>query len=375
MVSAGMRFAQPAPDVYTASTYLGPIRWLGLPFALASLMPLSGALGLVEVQMEGGGEAPTLFLVLFAMPFLGIGLGLMFWKREITVDRRTGEVHKLAGLFVPFQRRVRKLDSFEAAVHDKRVIRGQKSNRTVYPVLLETPGGGGFELLHCRNKRQARAVAEWLARHGGYAVVDRTSGTDQRREFADIDTSLRARRERDGERPEPGAPPAKMRSRLDARDGAITIEIPAHGMQPLLVIGMLFATAPIWMAMLFLSMGHDDGSPDGWFVALAYAMPSAITLGLWTVLVYHGLRRFTVRASNDELRVQQAGLLRRSTVIPADEIEELHVDEDGGGFDAFLGGGPPITITSDHAEVAFGQTLKQKESAYLAEVLRCALSA
>lgn len=370
-----MRFAQPAPDVYTASDNLGPIRWLGLPFAIASLMPLSGAVGLVPVQMEGGGEAPALFLVLFAMPFLCVGLGLLFWKREITMDLRTGKVTKRAGVFVSLSTKVRKLDAFAAAVHDKRIVRGEKSNRIVFPVILETPGGGGFELTRCRNKRQARTLAEWLARHGEYAVIDRTSGQDQRREFADIDTSLRERRLRDGDQPAPGAPPAKMRSTFDARDGTITIEVPAHGMQPLLVIGMFFATVPIWMAMLVMSMGDDDSYTPGWFTAAVYAVPSMITLGVWTAALYTGRRRFTVQATNDELRVLQAGLIRREIVMPADEIEELYVDEAGGGFHAFLGGGPAIQVVSDRAEAAFGHTLKQDESAYLAEVLRGALSA
>jgi len=44
-------------------------------------------------------------------------------------------------------------------------------------------------------------------------------------------------------------------------------------------------------------------------------------------------------------------------------------------FDAFLGGGPPITIISDRAEVAVGHTLPREETDYLAEVLRGGLSA
>jgi len=370
-----MRFAHPAPDVYTASTYLGPIRWFGTPFALASLMPLSGAVGLVEVQMEGGGEAPTMFLVLFALPFLCVGLGLMFWKREITLDFGKGTVSKRSGAFFPLSTRVRKLDAFAAAVHDKRIVRGDKSSHTVFPVILETPGGGGFELLHCRNKRDARQTAEWLARHGEFAIIDRTSGTDKRREFEDLDTSLRDRRKRDGGEHDPGNPPSKMRSKLTAQDGEITIEIPAHGMQPLIFVALAFATGPIWMGALFHMMATGDEPTPAFFLIGLYGICALPTVILSTITLYNALRRFILRVNHDELRVEERGLRNRTTVMPAEEIEDLHVPEGSGGLDGFLGGGPPITITSDQVELTIGQSLKRQESSYLAAVLRGALSA
>ena len=44
-------------------------------------------------------------------------------------------------------------------------------------------------------------------------------------------------------------------------------------------------------------------------------------------------------------------------------------------FDSLLGGGPPVTVLSDRAQISIGHTLKRAESDYLAEVLRGALSA
>ena len=100
------------------------------------------------------------------------------------------------------------------------------------------------------------------------------------------------------------------------------------------------------------------------------------TLGLWVTILYHALRRASVRATRDLLEVQEHGLRPRSMTMPADEIEDLRVDESiGGSFDSYLGGGPPIRISSDRDTVEIGHALKQRESEYLAAVLHGVLSA
>ena len=69
---------------------------------------------------------------------------------------------------------------------------------------------------------------------------------------------------------------------------------------------------------------------------------------------------------------------RRTVTMPADEVEEVQTvprDDQSLRFDALLGGGPPITIISDRAEVSIGHTLPRNETDYLAEVLRGGLSA
>ncbi|MFK7741168.1 MAG: DNRLRE domain-containing protein [Planctomycetota bacterium] len=135
-----MRFIQSASDVHSAVAYLGPMRWLGLPFALLGCPMMAAAFGLLEAQSEDGGEVSTTFLVLFAMPFLCIGFGLMFMKREIRLDLRAREVVRLSGVFVFTRREARRLDEFVAIVHERRIIPGSKSDRVVFPVLLESQG-------------------------------------------------------------------------------------------------------------------------------------------------------------------------------------------------------------------------------------------
>ncbi|MCK5944266.1 MAG: hypothetical protein KAI24_19925 [Planctomycetes bacterium] len=375
-----MRFEQPAPDIHRTRSYLGPIRWVGTPFALAALMPLAGAAGLIEVKIEGTDDlAPPLALLVFALPFLGIGLGLMFFRREVVVDVRAGTVTRKAGVFGIGTSKVRPLDRFDAAVHDKRVIATQKGSRTVFPVSLQTEGGGEFELTNCRDARSARQTAEWIARLGGLAIIDRTDGTDRRREFEDLDTSLRERRERSGEREDPGQPPARMRSKLTARDGEITIEIPAIGMQPLVIVALLVATLPLWMAMVFLTVIAGEDTTPAVFTYAVYGIACIPTLLMTGAILFHARRAFTVSATNDELRVHERGLRRRLVVLPADEIEELSQADDASrkGIDlyTFVGGGQAITVTTDAQQVSFGQSLPPKETAYLTRLLRGTVSA
>lgn len=171
-----MRFSRLPGNQHRASSHLGPARWLGTPFALASLMPLSGAFGLVEVQMEGGGEASPLFLAVFAMPFLCIGLGLLLWRRECLVDLCARTITKETRVLVTLSRASRGLNAFAAATFEKTVVTGTKSRRTVFPVALETPEGSAFTLFHCRNKQTARQTAEWLAHLARLPVIDRVDG-------------------------------------------------------------------------------------------------------------------------------------------------------------------------------------------------------
>jgi len=372
-----MQFSRLPGDVHRASSTLGPIRWLGAPFALAALMPLSGAVGLVDVQMEGGGEASPIFLLLFATPFLCVGLGLMFWRRECVVDLDAGTVTKMTRVFATFGRTRRSLDAYAAATFERRILRGSKSSRTVFPVALQTPGGGAFELFHCRDKRTARRTAEWLARLARLSVIDRVDGQERVRPFEDLDASLRDRRARRGGRVDPGPPPARMRSALEVGGGLIKISTPAHGFQPLVVLGLLASTAPLGMTMLFRMVAVGDEPLEAPFAVALYAIGGLPAAALAATVLYHALRRHTVEWTGSELQVREHGLRARVVTMSADEVEEVQTaprDGSSMSFDSLLGGGPPVTVISDRVEVAFAHSVPSKESDYLADVLRGALS-
>jgi len=378
MVMGRMNFSRLPGDVHRAQNSLGPFRWFGRIFVLGSMMPLSGALGLVEFRTEDGGAAPPLTLALFALPFLCIGLGVICWRRECVVDLDHGTLTKTLRALLPLHTQRRKLDAFTRVAFEKRVIQGSKSSSTVYPVMLESDRGSAFDAFHCRNKRHARQTAEWFARLLRCPVADRVEGGEHVRAFEDLDTSLRDRRRRDGGDHDPGPPPSKMRSAMDARDGTITITTPAHGFQPLIVVGMLFATGPLWLTMLFLHVAVGDEELEAPFSVGVWLIGGLPCAAILSVILYNARRRFTVELTNDLLTVHERGLRRRTVTMPAEEIEEVQTvprDDQSLRFDALLGGGPPITIISDRVEVAIGHTLPREETDYLAEVLRGGLSA
>ena len=111
-----------------------------------------------------------------------------------------------------------------------------------------------------------------------------------------------------------------------------------------------------------------------WFFLAMGLVPAIV---LVTLVLRHALRRWQVRASAAELRVEQHGLSRRTTVMPADEIEELHVGESPAivAIERFAGGGPPIVAITDRAQVRFANSLPRAENDYIVALLRGALSA
>lgn len=372
-----MQFDPTGPDTFTARQHLGAMRWFGAPFALAALLPLAGAFGILPARSDDGSEAPAVLLVVFALPFLAIGLGMMFWRRRLVVDLREGTITRAGGVGFVRRGKVRELDAFDAVAHERRVIRTQKSSRVVYPVLLLARGEGGatFDLVNCRNRREARQAAEALAKVCKLAVVDRTDGEARRREHDQLDVSLREQRRRSGARHDPGEPPAGMRSTIAVHGDELEIAMPGFGWQPLLVVFMVLGTAPFWMTLLFASTVAGDAPAA--FRGAMLAMGALPTLAVEAVMLHLVLRRHTLRASNRELRVQQHGLRRREVVMPADEIEELTLpDADRNrAMASLLGGGPPITVASDRELVAFGESLPRDEARYVADVLLGALSA
>lgn len=374
-----MRFETHTDDLHTATDHIGPVRFLTLPFAVAGLVPLAGALGLVEFTSENGEPASPIFLLLFSLPFLAAGFVPLLWRKRILVDLANGTVQKKNGVLSIGTTRTRPGEDFSAARYDRHRVRTDKGSHIVYRVVLEAERGGDFDLAHYRRETAARRVAEWLAKLLHFDVIDDTGDEPYRRPFAELDWSLRERRARTGHHREPSPMPNKMRSVLQAEPSRLTIDIPAFGLQPLVVIGLLFVTGPIWMVMIFLtaaaSSSTDPASDnDAWFAYAAYGIAAIPTVSLMTIILVNALRRFHIDATPDELQVQELGLRPRTSTIPAEQLEELSVVQQPHRMDTMLGGGPAIRATSDAGIVQFGQTLPAKETAYLAELMHDLLS-
>lgn len=369
-----MQFREISPDVHVATQPPKPSRWFGLPFAAAAMLPLLGATGMIPFQNEAGEPASRLFLAVFALPFLAIGWGMLLWRVHVVVDLAAGTVTRRSGVGPLAATHSRRLAQQRAVVHEKRIIRGNRSSRTVWPVLLESGSSSGFDLFFCRDRQRARQTAEAVAKLLELAVVDRTDGTERRREADELDLSLRDRRARREEPLELAPPPTDLRSDLRVDGDAIVVEIPPFGFTPFHLLAMVLATGPLAMVTVFVSL--PDDTPEPVFLIAAFAIGALPTFALEFAIVWHALRRHTVRASAQELRITEFGLRRRTISLPAESVEELAVAEPrGNALASFLGGGPAITACSDEQLVTFGHSLPHREAQHLADVLRGAVSA
>ena len=108
----------------------------GLPFAL-----FGGALVVAGIGQIIKGEFDGFVVVPFASIFFLIGIGVMFGRAGVEIDRREGTVKTWWGLFFPWYRRTLNLEGFTEVHLCKEVRRTSNSNggsstKTVYPVRL-----------------------------------------------------------------------------------------------------------------------------------------------------------------------------------------------------------------------------------------------
>ncbi len=371
-----MLFEQDRDGNWIAQGRPGPRRLIGIPFLLMSLFPLGGAMGLFPITTKSGGPAPAAILLPFGLTFTLAGLALMFFRSGLCINQEKGTLTRWRKALIPLGSKTRSFDEFDAVFHHKRVIRSNKSNHTVFPVELEgITGKKNWVIQHCRDYRSARSTAEQLARLLEIAVIDRTDGEERRREFQDIDLSLREQRELGNREPELGEAPQEIRSRLTPHGDELEIRIPPMGFTVLHWVVAAAATGPLWIATIIVSAKATESPPAVLGAGLAFAVaPFLVAL---TLLVIHARRRWLVLVSPHSLRIETRAIRRRNTVIPACELEELAVSNKRAHnkFLRRLVGGPPIIAISDSTHVEFGTSLSERESRYLTAMIRGIISA
>lgn len=365
-----MRATDSADHRLTIRAPRSPIRWIGLPFALAACLPLAGALGLVEFTNVGGGETSPVVLALFSLPFFAVGLGLMFFQSGVTIDLEARSITAWRRVLVPVWSRTRQVDGFDEVTHFSKVIRSQNSSRTVYPVELRRADANtrSFALVTCPDEHRARLVSEQVAKLLALPVVNRTGSTPVRREFDELDLSLRDKRKRDDAQPELGSAPPNMRSHISAQGDELHISIPSRGLT-LAHLGVLgLGTIPLLMAGGFVL---SAGDPPFWFSVGVFAIAGLPVLGVMGFTLNHARRSWHVRVSPRALVVQSKGLFGSTVEIPTDQLEELHVVElpGSGNFIAAWLRGTPILAVADDARVSFANSVSEAETRYLATVI------
>ncbi len=254
-----------------------------------------------------------------------IGVVLVGARRGLTVDRRSRVIVSWWGLFGPLHRSSRPLAAVARVTLAKEVVRSGKHRRVVYPV--ELAGDERLPVVRPRDYQSARRLAERLAVALHLEMVDSSTGADGARPPHPGGEPLRARLRRGGERLEPPAAPAALRSTIRLEPGRVVADIPAPG--PALAVVARLAVGVMVAALVLVAGGANVVS---WLLArdarLGWVAIAVVTGSILAAVVarLRGLR-FTTRvtATVDELTVVACGVV---VTIPAAELEELTVAGD-----------------------------------------------
>ncbi len=333
------------PDRYAVKRGGGCLMLFGLPFFAAGVAVIVlGVLG--KMTSESGGPPPLVFIIPFGLIFASVGAALMFGRAGIVIDKRSGTVTKWWGLLVPFKSTTFPIDKVKAVTITSEVRRSKNSTYTVYPVRLIGPAKP-LNVEEPRDSDKARRRAEELAKFLDLGVEDSSSGKKIVREAGTLDESLRDRYRREGRPREKPAAPAGSRIVSGASGSEATFDIPPKGFGVVEIIGMVLGAVFAFVPLLFFGgmLFGESGSKD-----IEKAWPFLIFFGLF-MLVWMGIpfamilttigkakARERLSVSPRELRLDRKGLLgTKTTIIPADELEELDIG--GPGSERF----PPMS--------------------------------
>ncbi len=306
----------------------GCLMLFGLPFfGIGVFFLILGLQG--KATTEGGEVAEPWQVLLITTPFILVGGALMFGRAGVEIDRRAGVVRSWWGLLLPFKTKRRELSEFTHVSVRRKVIRGDKSTRIVFPVELAGEGDD-IECESLSDYNKARAKAEEVAKFVGLNLHDSTAGQTVVHESAYLDESVADRARRLGLAVEWPELPAGSRIEYETVGESAVIRLPPPG-RPWIYLFMLIP-ALMFVAFFvfgflpfFLSGTGDEPLP---FRLFLYGFLSLfIILPLGGVLIpffrSSGLRE-TVAASWQGIQVERQGRFgTKKWTFPADELEEL----------------------------------------------------
>ncbi len=387
------------PDRYVVKKGGGCLMLFGLPFFAAGVAVI--VLGVLGKMTSESGEPPPLFVIIpFGLLFAAAGAGLMFGRAGIVIDKRSGTVTKWWGLLVPFKSKSFPIEKVKAVTITSEVRRSKNSTYTVYPVRLTGPAKP-LDVEEPRDSDRARGRAEELAKFLDLGVEDSSSGKTVVREAGTLDESLRDRYRREGRPRERPAEPAGCRIMSGASGSEATFDIPPKGFGVVEIIGMVIGAVFAFVPLLFFGgMLFGESGPKG--LDAGKEWPFLIFIGLF-MLVWMGIpfamilttigkakARERLSVSPRELRLDRKGIFRtKTTIIPADELEELEIGMPGSGRSGSIsvgsGGGrmrmanhPLASIfglkgvvkaRSDRVTLTFGAGLGPEELKWLRDVV------
>ncbi|MBI2994569.1 MAG: hypothetical protein HYY48_10400 [Gammaproteobacteria bacterium] len=307
---------------------------------------------------HGGG-----FLALFGLPFLGMGLllvflflsppdgmktsgepwvgalvggvfalvgaGFVFGRSGTILDRRRRTLTSWWGLLVPFFSTPYQIGRDAHVIVTREVRRSKNSTYIVFPVLIRGEGlsvSGGMS----RDFDESRRMAEETAKFFGLAIHDLTGSEEVVREAGTLDESVQARARRlHIATPLPAQPPrAVCTIQYGGPRSTSVIEIPPAGIAGAPVAGLIGALILAGFVLFgFLRPMLEDGfGVENWFfvgfIGLFFlALPVG---GALLAMLRAATSRQRVTVSPAGVQIRKQGFFGVRTLdFPAPEIEEV----------------------------------------------------
>ena len=340
-------------------------------------------------------------LVAFCLLFVAAGLAGAFWRLEIDIDLGTRRVRIRRGFWPSPKTVERSLDAGSINLRIRYRSSGSKNNRRKVPwwiVELKLANEGKpFSIHETRNEAEGYRKWEEFAERLRIDAVDATSGTEERRDWRDLDRNVaeQARDDEDDMLQAPAQPPA---SKIGVVVTGIARELvlPAPGFGGGLVFVLLFGGAFAGSGALILLANHGvvDIQVNGSRWALSIIPPVFLLLGLGVVwLGVAGSFRATILGVADGAFYKEGRLFGRRSgrvSVPLRDVESVDIRDDVssrrrrgtrvaiGGLT--LGGGryrareSEVVVRSDEKILRFGRSLDAEDIEWLAGTCRYAVT-
>jgi hypothetical protein len=342
----------------------GALMLFGLPFAL-----FGGALIVGGVHQIIKGELDGFVVVPFASIFFLIGIGVMFGRAGVEIDRRAGTVQTWWGMFFPWRRKTLNLEGFSEVHVCKEVRRtsnsnGGSSSKTVYPVRLI--GDDQVNIQEYSSSLPARKVAEEVAKIAQIPMRNSITGVDVVRAPHQLDWSLRQHLHESGTVLEEPDVPAGLK--VASKDDAWRVELKSGTWLALIGLGMLiipFMALPIF----FIAFAGGKAIGDGLPVALAFffGVPFLIALIAFMSKAVNG---HILEVSPQRVRVTTKRIIGKSIKeFDTEKLEELTVSKSplAAIFGALGAGG--VTLVTDDVFVTVGAGRPEQELDYVHDLI------
>lgn len=342
----------------------GLVSLFGMPFLLVGL-------GILFFVVPKAPEA-QIFLVIFGSIFALVGSLIVFGRKVIKIDKTRNLVTTWVGLLVPFKTTTYRLSNTGKVTISKEERSSKNSNYIVYPVRLITDSDK-IEIFEPRTYEEAHTEAEAIAKTCHYDIEETISGKHSTVEFNKLDESFTDRLKRTGESLKQVDAPEKMKLLILNQSSPLKIVIPGSSMFPIFFKSLI----PMAFIGYFYYSVSNTGNGDT-FSENSGAKPFIIFLGFFLIVtviipLFFSLKKhhtaIMVEVNNALITLHYKTLFKVEVIeIPTTTIEEISIAEVYGTNSRR--GSQGVQIRSDHHIANLGGNLSYGEQKYLTYLIQ-----